>query len=222
MAWPFRCDSPDFHVRSIPDDTAFAVKRSCLVEGSELFSGSTQRSACMRAWLNVCITGNMFADCDDQEPIVDLPESGASLSVLFRLLHDPPKPFFRIRVEPGLRPPEVPPGHETDVEHAIPFVIMPLALGLADKYMLAPAIVENLHTHIGAHVASDPLPVYGLALSLGLQYIANSASEYLMDPPLAQYTPAEISVIPTVKDLHQLVRLHHAREMKLCEVCFAR
>jgi hypothetical protein len=37
MAWPFRCISPDFIVRSV-DDTAFGVKRRCLTDGSELFS----------------------------------------------------------------------------------------------------------------------------------------------------------------------------------------
>jgi hypothetical protein len=164
----------------------------------------------------------MFADCDAQEQAVDLPETAPALAVLFRLLHDPPLPYVHLHVEPGLPAPVAPPGHITDPEEAIPFPVLSLALEVADKYMLRPELVETLHTHLAAHVATEPLKVYGLALSLGLQRIANSASEFLLHPPLASYTLAEIGAIPTVRDLHQLVRLHGAREAKLREVNSAR
>jgi hypothetical protein len=159
----------------------------------------------------------MFTDCSDQEQNMDLHESAQSLEVLFRLLHDPPKKFERIKPTPakawGYEQPT-----EASTSHVIPLPIIPLALGLADKYMLSSDIVNVLHSHIAAHVSTQPLKVYALAVRLDLLEIASDASEYLLHPPLSTYRTAEIAEIPTVEALFKLIRLHGLREAQLRDV----
>jgi hypothetical protein len=157
----------------------------------------------------------MFSDCVDQEQIMDVPEKSSNLNILFRLLHDPPQLFTPIKPTPakafGVNPPvDVP-----DMSTVVPLPLIPLALTLADKYILHSSVLKALHSHIGAHVTTQPLEVYGLATSLGLDELASDASEYLLHPPLASYSLSEIKVVPTVQALHQLVRLQALREAKL-------
>jgi hypothetical protein len=157
----------------------------------------------------------MFSDCADQEQIMDVPEKSSNLNILFRLLHEPPQLFAPIKPTPAKAFGVNPPVYVPDMSTVVPLPLIPLALTLADKYILHSSVLKALHSHIGAHVTTQPLEVYGLATSLGLDELASDASEYLLHPPLASYSLSEIKVVPTVQALHQLVRLQALREAKL-------
>ncbi|TEB04482.1 hypothetical protein FA13DRAFT_1723334, partial [Coprinellus micaceus] len=121
MSWTvFRCDNPDFRVRSVPDDITFGVKRSAM-ERSEAFrlpSGDSSEA--------------------EVDPIVDLHEPADVLAILLRILHDPP------------RPPEEIPSSELDSyvkkydeATVIPLPLLELVvLQLVDKYLLDESITE--------------------------------------------------------------------------------
>jgi hypothetical protein len=146
---------------------------------------------------------------------MDLPETADTLSILFRLLHEPPPVFQRVKPTPAKASTEDPLREAPDMSTVIPLPLIPIALNLADKYCLSLEAITALHSHIGAHVTTEPLKVYGMAISLGLDELASEASEYLLHPPLSAWRTDEIKVIPTVEALHQLVRLHAAREVEL-------
>lgn len=150
---------------------------------------------------------------------MDLPETADALTVLFRLLHEPPAYLPPTKPRPakayyGADPPRA----DQDTSVIIPLPVIPVALGLADKYMLNSDMIQVLHSHIGAHVMTEPLKVYGLAVLLNLMELASDASEYLLHPPLSTYRTDEIKAIPTVDAYHQLIRLHGVREVRLREV----
>lgn len=148
---------------------------------------------------------------------MDLPETADTLSILFQLLHQPPAVFQRVKPTPAKASTTDPLKETPDMSTVIPLPVIPIALDVADKYILSPAVVAALHSHIGAHVTTEPLKVYGMAVSLGLDDLASEASEFLLHPPLSTWRTDEIKVIPTVEALHQLVRLHAVREIKLRE-----
>jgi hypothetical protein len=158
----------------------------------------------------------MFADCADQDPVMDLPETADALAILFRLLHDPPAAFEPVKVTPARTAgPGAPDAPQPDLRGVIPLPVIPRALALADKYMLCAGTVSALRSHVTAHAATEPLRVYALALTLGLNDVASTASEYLLHPPLAALRAADVAALPDARALHALVRLHAARAGEL-------
>lgn len=123
------------------------------------------------------------------------------MSVVARLLNDPPEKFLIHSAEPQ---PE-----------AIPFPLLPQMLRLADKFNLSPAIVESLNLHLYAHVDANPLRVYGLACQYDIPDVADAASKRLHNPPLESYSIDEIAIIPTAEDYHKLLCLQRLRKAKL-------
>ena len=152
----------------------------------------------------------MFSCCstEDSDQIMDLSEGAEALTVLLRLLHDPPQTYDPPTTSATAK------AHED----AIPLPILRIAFDLSDKYMLAPELSAALHTHLAAHATTSPLKVYGYATALGLDKLASLASEHLLHPPVASYTLEEISVVPTVAALHDLVVLQGLREPRLRDV----
>jgi hypothetical protein len=158
----------------------------------------------------------MFASCGNQDQPLELSEGADAVVILLRLLHDPPQPYVSVVEEGGraLTPPPASP----EVNQAIPFPVLRVAFDLSDKYMLSTELSNALHSHLSAHITTEPLQVYGFACALGLEKLAALASKYLLHPPLWTYSAEEIRVIPTVVALHRLVRLHAVREQKLKEI----
>lgn len=165
-------------------------------------------------------TGDMFSCCDvDDDPdarTLDLYESASNFQLLSRLLHDPPLSYQS--AEQALSSKYE---NRLTVVHpkdAIPFPLLPLLFTLADKYALAPDIMQVLHTHLLAYASSFPLQVYGLATRLGLERISAKASIFLLHPPLHTYSLAQIEVIPTAQAYHKLLLLQRHRVVKLREL----
>ncbi|KAF7320007.1 hypothetical protein MKEN_00784600 [Mycena kentingensis (nom. inval.)] len=150
----------DFTVRSMvgPNPVRFEVNRAKLQAGSGVF----------RDMFACCTPGTNAAKSKlDWDEILDLYESEASLTLLFRLLHTPPDPPSRFVLHPS---PEKAKTHlpaRYDVSTAIPLPVLRLILALADKYALEAAVLECLEQHLVAHaqVAEHALEVYCLALS---------------------------------------------------------
>ncbi|TEB26387.1 hypothetical protein FA13DRAFT_1636186 [Coprinellus micaceus] len=198
MSWTvFRCDNPDFRVRSVPDDITFGVKRSAM-----------ERSEAFRELLTIRLPSGDSSEAE-VDPIVDLHEPADVLAILLRILHDPP------------RPPEEIPSSELDSyvkkydeATVIPLPLLELVvLQLVDKYLLDESITEVLQQHLLAHAPSNGLRVYAFAVTNNMPKMASKASQYV--EPMAKYTFQEIKCIPTVKAYHDLVRLQDFRVQAL-------
>lgn len=166
----------------------------------------------------------MFSCCDDTPAVIDDPQAGVmdlnepshALSILLRLLHEPPVEYIPEKVAYSEK-------FQTQIpvitpKSAIPLPLIPLLLRLADKYALTPPLVRTLHSHLAAHKSTFPMRVYGLATEFGLDYIAAKASNYLLHPPLHTYRAEEIRVIPTAEAYHKLVVLHAHRVARMREI----
>lgn len=192
----------DFTVRSIPDGTTLRANMECLRTHSEVFAGMfdchVQNSESRDGFPN-----------EDSE-ILCLDERASTLQVLLRLLHTTPS---AAKPSPsGLHP------SPSSRDPAIPFPLLPALFVLADKYMLSDQIVQALRASLAAYTSEQPLRVYGYAMQLGFSELAAEASTYLLYPPLAEYTAAEIAVIPTVQAYHQLGQLQAYRVKRLREL----
>ena len=157
--------------------------------------------------------GELLAQ-DDQ--VADIHETSEVLVVLLRLLHYPPQP-------PALLPPPVDSeeaqmssrrvGNAYDSSTLIPFPILLVLLGLADKYAISDSITNTLHAHLLAHAPAYPIQVYGYAWSHKLERIASKASQYLM--PIASYGTEDIRHIPSVEAYHKIVQFQDLRVKEL-------
>lgn len=157
---------------------------------------------------------NMFSCCDrdgrtDKSRESEVYESSSAFAILLRLLHNLP-PDYPTRKE--LQQPRYAIITPTS---AIPFPVLPLLFQLADKYVVSPAIVHALQSHLYAYASTFPLKVYGLASQLGLDWMADEASAFLVQPPLHTYTQDEVKLIPTAEAYHKLLILQHHRVEKI-------
>lgn len=181
----FECQAPDFQVRSLSDDVTFGVNRAAM-----------QRSEVFR---------DMFLippSPDAPEEAVGLDESAESLTILLKILHDPPNPPTEITTDPYQR--------QWDPSTVIPLPLLELViLKLADKYILDEWIVKNLDNHLLAHASTHGLRVYGIALCHFRKEIANLASPHVQT--MARYTREEVKCLPTVEAYHDLVRFQDFR-----------
>ncbi|KIK71302.1 hypothetical protein GYMLUDRAFT_149640 [Collybiopsis luxurians FD-317 M1] len=182
----FRCENPDFHVRSIPDNETFAVCRQALCT-SEVFR-------------------DMFACCgDNYEETLDLHESTESLVALLNLLHHPLQPPTQFKRDDFHFIPKV----RNDPKTVIPLPLLPTLFELADKYALpSDRVVDVLAAHLLAHAPDAPLTVYTFAVSHGLRSVVSQASQYLQ--PMANYSLSEVRIIP-VEDYHRVIQLQDLR-----------
>ncbi|THV07573.1 hypothetical protein K435DRAFT_959647 [Dendrothele bispora CBS 962.96] len=185
----FRCAHPDFSVRSIIDDQVFPVSRKALCT-SEVFC-------------------NMFSCCDDStseksEQSLDLAENSASLSLLLTLLHSPPE----LPIQSNHKSWDLPASLDTD-SSVIPLPILPQLFSLADKYALPDSVTKALCGHLLVHAPTNPLFVYGFAVSAGFSDVASKSCRWLK--PMASYSKEEIEMIPTVEAYHKVIRLQDAR-----------
>ncbi|KAF8887942.1 hypothetical protein CPB84DRAFT_1786471 [Gymnopilus junonius] len=192
----YRCDKPDFKVRSSIDGTTHLVSRTALLN-SEVFR-------------------DMFACCDPQisesEEVLELQEKGGELTALLRLLHGP------------LVPPAVLPqgGTRFQPTQYDPATVIPLPLllslffRLADKYVLVEPIMAGLRLQLRANAPVHPLEVYGFATLHDMEWEASEASQYVL--PLSSYSFEEIKLIPNVIAYHKLVRLQDFRRKALREL----
>jgi hypothetical protein len=208
----FECDNPDFQVRSLCEDVSFGVKRTAM-QRSEVFRAYTFSCALRKggvAYNYTANTGDMFSMptqnaspwTETPEEAVGLNESAESLSILLKILHDPPKPPVEITTDPYER--------KWDPSTVIPLPLLELViLKLADKYILDEDIVKNLDNHLLAHASTHGLRVYGIALSHFRIDIANLASPHVL--PMARYTREEVKCLPTVEAYHDLVRFQDFR-----------
>ncbi|KAJ7666452.1 hypothetical protein B0H17DRAFT_265451 [Mycena rosella] len=124
---------------------------------------------------------------DEHTQVLDLHEPESSLSVLLRLLHDPPAPPVQYLREPigEIVSTQLPVRY--DLATAIPLPVLRLLLCLADKYALDAAVLESLAAHLLAHAPQDALTVYEMSLALGdMPYVVSESSQYLL--PLAWYS----------------------------------
>ncbi|KAG6869192.1 hypothetical protein C0993_012291 [Termitomyces sp. T159_Od127] len=156
---------------------------------------------------------------DQHEESVDLYETSTVLACLLRLLHHPPAPPVPLSPEKDAQQMLLShklPKRNYDPSTVIPFPILPLLYGLADKYAISDSITKTLDDHLLAHVHTFALPVYGFATVNGLDNVASEASQYLL--PLASYTAAEVAAIPTVSAYHKVVRLQTLRVKMLREL----
>ncbi|KAJ3541218.1 hypothetical protein NM688_g6116 [Phlebia brevispora] len=201
----FLCNHADLKVRSVPDGDVFKVKRECLVEGSEV----------LRDMFACCDASRTMQDVpEDGWQIMDLQESGPQLNILFNFLHHPPdnfhssaamaKPKDFTRIVQNTLP-----------ANAIPYPLLRILFGLADKYAFSKDLVDCLKSHLVAYTSTYPLHVYGYATELGLDEIAAQASMYLLHPPLTSYSAEDMRAIPTGEAYHKLVLLHDFRVKKL-------
>ncbi|KAG9314570.1 hypothetical protein JVU11DRAFT_5372 [Chiua virens] len=204
--------SPDFRVRSIPDQEEFSVHKSAL-RTSEVFC-----SACVYCFPK----GDMFMCCDQEYSFVDtditevleLDESAAMLRVLLKLLHfPPPPPAFSPTARQMRRMGKAVSLYQgTDL---IPLPLLPEMLRLADKYDLSEPLRRALHSHLFANAAIHPLQVYAYATTNRLNDVAAEASAYLLHPSICTYSKEKIALIPSVAAYHDLVRLHGYRIQQL-------
>ena len=169
-----------------------------------------------------CDSSRVVGDLDEEAETLDLHEPPAALNMLFHLLHNTPPEYA-----PAPRTPDGGAHDGADYVHirasapaetAIPFPLLPTLLALVDKYAVAPDIAAVCRSHLAAYAPTYPLRVYGMAVGLGLGALAARTSKFLLHPPLAAYTPDEISVIPTAEAYHRLVLLHEHRIKRLREV----
>ncbi|KIJ68646.1 hypothetical protein HYDPIDRAFT_82601 [Hydnomerulius pinastri MD-312] len=203
----FSCQTPDFRVRSLPDQEEFRVQRRAL-ETSEVF----------RDMFSCCDQGFDFVarrDIQDITEVLQLDEPAATLRLLLNLLHfPPPPPSVCLTAHQARRK-----GTPTSPYNGsiIPYPLIPEMLRLADKYVLSEPLCRSLHSHLFANAFTNPLKVYAFATANHLDDIAAEASAYLLHPPLSSYTKDEIAIISSAAAYHDLVRLHGHRIKKLRE-----
>ncbi|KDR84793.1 hypothetical protein GALMADRAFT_217858 [Galerina marginata CBS 339.88] len=188
MSWvTFRCEKPDFQVRSSVDGTTCPVSRAALLN-SEVFR-------------------DMFASCDpniSEGEVLELQESGGELAALLRLLHHPPSPPSELPVEDKFR--EI----QYDPATVIPLpLLLSLLFRLADKYAITDSVTKALRIHLRANARAHALEVYGFATLHEMDWEASEASQYVL--PVASYRFEEIKLIPNVVAYHKLVRLQDFR-----------
>lgn len=159
----------------------------------------------------------MFQCCDAAHTL-DLHDPPPALAMLFRLLHDPPPAYAPARSEAHAPADYLHIRAGPPDGRAIPFPLLPALLALADKYAVAPHVAAVCRSHLAAYAPTYPLRVYGMAVALGLDALAAQASTFLLHPPLAAYTTAEVSVVPTAAAYHRLVLLHDHRIRRLREL----
>ena len=175
----------------------------------------------------------MFACCDASRPdgatdaghsedeweTIDLPESANQMNVLFNFLHHPPDILTSPEPTSETKPPDFTRVAQNAIpEHAIPFPLLPILFGLADKYVFTPDFTDRLHSHLAVYASIYPLRVYGYAVTLGLPRIAAEASMHLLYPPLTSYSAEEMRAVPTAEAYHKLVLLHDLRTKRLREI----
>ncbi|PFH49231.1 hypothetical protein AMATHDRAFT_148184 [Amanita thiersii Skay4041] len=201
MDWTsFHTENADFTVRSSPDNVTFETKRSALLN-SQFF----------RDMFDCCDPGNLESGITQS---VHLHEPSQTLVVLLRLLHDPPNPPVEEAHEADSSVTSQLPRKYYDPSTVIPLPLITTTIfGLVEKYVLSETIIDTLWSHIAAHVATDPLQVYGFATLHGMDHIASKASQYLM--PLASYRTDEVKIIPSVEAYHNLIRLQDLRAKTL-------
>ncbi|THH11782.1 hypothetical protein EW145_g419 [Phellinidium pouzarii] len=192
----FSCLNPDFSIRCLPEDVVFDVEKARLVEGSEVFS-------------------DMFNCCEleKEEKLtrsMDVYEFAGDFSLVLRLLHDTPSNSIPLPKSKGQ--------HVSDSIAAIPLPILPRLFALADKYAFTSSVLQGMYSHLDMHTTASPLKVYGIAIRLSLQDIADAASAFLIAPPLHTYASHEIKDIPTADAYHDLLLLQHHRSVKIKEL----
>ncbi|TFK41355.1 hypothetical protein BDQ12DRAFT_437031 [Crucibulum laeve] len=210
MAWTsFHCENPDFTVRSVADGTTFEVQRAAM-----------QRSDVFRDMFSCCeANATNAATPAATDDTLDLHESSPILTVLLRLLHDPPAPPVRILDDESelrkivLQLPKI----RYDPMTVIPLpLLVSLLFELVDKYALSESVTETLREQLLANVPTHPLQVYGFATLHGMDRIASEATQYLR--PMASYRLSDIKLIPTVEAYHKVVRLQDLRVKTLREL----
>lgn len=146
---------------------------------------------------------------DDRAPdnIVDIYDSANDISLLVRFLHEPPA-AHSTKTKASATAPIVP---------IIPFPILSRLLDLGDKYVLSDQLVNILHSHLAAHVATEPLFVYGRATQYGLPEIADEASTHLMATRFHTLTAEQLRIIPTAEAYHKLILLQKYRQARIRE-----
>ncbi|KDQ20653.1 hypothetical protein BOTBODRAFT_50721 [Botryobasidium botryosum FD-172 SS1] len=195
-----RCsDARDFIIQSVPSGVEFPVNRARILAASQVFS-------------------DMFACCDSNAPppggddtihdTLQLQESPELLSLLLRIIEAPELSSDDTQ----------PPDADLILHRTIPFPLLPPLFQLADKYILADAIVRKLEHHLRQNAPSHPFQVFCCATSLNLPLIAACASKYLHSPPLHMYSLSTIRSIPTVEAYHHLVLLHGHRIDRFREI----
>ncbi|KAL1720637.1 hypothetical protein EV715DRAFT_271644 [Schizophyllum commune] len=179
-------------VRSTQDDTRLSVKRAAL-QKSEVFDG-------------------MFTVCGPAAPpVLELDESGAHLELLLRLLNGPPPPPTSFGQEEASQHSSKFPKKLYNPDTIIPFPMLQLMYGLADKYIIDTE--KALGPHLRAHCAEDAVRVYALALRAGEDDIAAEASQFLR--PIASYSSDEIAALPDARSVYRLVVLQDQRRRAL-------
>ena len=217
--------TPDFRVRSIPDQEEFDVHKSAL-RTSQVFR-SLPESCFLTGKIDsrYDTTGNMFLCCDQEyssvhtheaqgiTQVLELDESASTLRLLLRLLHFPPPPPSLDQSARQTRRMGKPASLYQGA--LIPFPLLPDMLRLTDKYDLSEPLRRTFHSHLFANASIHPLEVYGFAVRNRLDDVAAEASAYLLHPPLSTYSKDQIALIPSVSAYHDLVRLHSYRVQQL-------
>lgn len=215
--------SPDFTIRSgLNPDVEFHVQRSALVASSDVFNDMF--SVCLppeASWVDVGDAES--TNRINAETSMEMPENADVLQMLFRVIHEPPvarpeaKQMYKWEKTPGyMKDPESRPPIER--ANAIPLPLLKNLFVLADKYQLKQELVSTLHTHLAVHAFDEPLQVYALATRLELEDVANFASSQLLSPPLETYSVEELEIMPSIKSLHLLYKLHAHRKARLQEI----
>ncbi|EAU93450.2 hypothetical protein CC1G_04429 [Coprinopsis cinerea okayama7 len=148
-------------------------------------------------------------DLNKAPPVVDLDESADTLTILLKLLHDPPKPPVEISTDPYTYQ------KKYDTSTVIPLPLLELViLKLIDKYLFDEEIVKGLEAHLLAHAPENGLRVYGIAMAHYRADVANIVTQYLL--PLAKYSKEEVKAwIPSVEAFHDILRFQDFRVQAL-------
>lgn len=220
----FSKDGPaDFRVRSSEPVTTFFVQRSALFAASDAFQAMFDVcDAPESTWEDIGRAGKDEPQISE-EMAMDMPEPPDVLEMLFKLIHGPPSPLPSIEdllhrqysVKAGEKEPEL---SKISSLSAVPIPLLRPLYRVADKYLLREELIRTLDSHLAAHVATQPLQVYAIATYLDLKDLAAYASSHLLSPSLDTYSPAQLSVLPSIESLHLLYILQAHRQTKLREV----